>query len=362
MDKIIEDALRELDIQSNELDEQPDEQSDEQPDEQSDEQTNELEKGLVEQITISPEFRSIIEDFVTDIRTTFPEYIPIIEKWWKHGSPEEKEEQCKVVFTHCLRTMPTKMFDILKQNPELFKGNDTEFLPGIVFKYLWESDISDKSRAVIWKYLQAILNSITNSIKIPGFDGNIFEHFNEKEMGEKLEETMKGIHEMFKSDVPTEGIEEKFHKMTQGKIGKLAFELAEETAKNLTMDENITSTQDIFSSLLKNPTKMLNIVQNMGSKLEEKMNLGEIDENEIMNEGMEMIQKMKDMPGFGDLGKIFGNFEKMMPKTSTQKGQFETKVKQTAKMTKMKERMNRKLEKKKDPELEKIEGIKKMLG
>ena len=43
---------------------------------------------------------------------------------------------------------------------------------------------------------------------------------------------------MFKTEVPTEGIEEKFHKMTQGKIGKLAFELAEETAKNLTMDEN----------------------------------------------------------------------------------------------------------------------------
>ena len=343
MDKIIDDALEELNIFNHEKSE--DSETPETP-----------------QISLSPDFKSIIDDFVADIRITFPEYIPIIEKWWKDGSPEEKEEQSRVVFTHCLRTMPGKIFDILKQNPELFKGNDTEFLPGIVFKYLWESDISDKSRAAIWKYLQAILNSITNSIKIPGFNENILDQFNQEEMSEKLEETMKSIHEMFKTEVPTEGIEEKFHKMTQGKIGKLAFELAEETAKNLTMDENITSTQDIFSSLLKNPTKMLNIVQTMGSKLEEKMSLGEIDENEIMNEGMDMIQKMKDIPGFGDLGKIFGNFEKMMPKTNAQKGQFETNVKQNTKMTKMKERMNKKLEKKKDPELEKIENIKKMLG
>jgi hypothetical protein len=347
MDKIIEDAFEELKLNENSTNDLKDLEE-------------ELTEEISNQITISPEFKSIIEDFVTDIRGTFPEYIPIIEKWWKNGSQEEKEEQAKFVFNHCLRTIPAKIFDILKQNPKMFEGNDTEFLPGIVFKYLWESDISDKSRAVIWKYLQAILNSITNSIKVPGFNENILEQFNQEEMGEKLEETMKNIHEMFKTEVPTEGIEENFHKMTQGKIGKLAFELAEETAKNLTMDENITTTQDIFTSLLKNPTKMLNIVQTMGSKLEEKMNLGEIDENEIMNEGIEMIQKMKDMPGFGDLGKIFGNFEKMMPKTNAQKGQFETKLKQTSKMAKMKERMNKKL--KKDPELEKIENIKKMLG
>jgi hypothetical protein len=78
---------------------------------------------------------------------------------------------------------------------------------------------------------------------------------------------------------------------------------------------------------------------------------------------MEMIQRMKDMPGFGDLSKIFGNFENMMPNLSnSQKGQFETKMKQNTKMTKMKERMNKKREKKKDPEIEKIENIKKMLS
>jgi len=331
MDKIIEDAFEEL-SKSTETD------TKKEPDE----------------VKISPEFKSIIDDFVKDIRVTFPEYIRITDKWW-----DGSEEQTKFVFNHCLRKFPAKIFDIIKRDPQMFEGPDTEFLPGIVFKYLWESEISDKTRSAIWKYLQSILNSITNSIKVPGFNEDILEHFNQEEMGEKLEETMKSMHDMFNGqDIPEEGLEEKFHKMTQGKIGKLAFELAEETAKNLSMDENITSTQDIFTSLLKNPTKLLGIVQNMGSKLEEKMNSGEIDESEIMNEGMEMIQKMKDMPGFGDLSKIFSNFENMP--TKAQKGQLETKMKQNSKITKMKERMNKKL--KKDPELEKIENIKKMLG
>lgn len=349
MDEILEEALNELCMEK----------------EPNEKEVFDVVENMIDQITIAPEFYNIIEDFVTDVRNTFPEYIPVIEKWWKSDvTPEEKEEQCKFVFTHCLKTVPVKIFDILKQNPEMFESEDTEFLPGIVFRDLWKTDISEKTRAVIWKYLQAILNSITSSVKIPGFDENIFEHFQESDIGEKLEETMKTVHSMFGAEIPKEGVEEQFQKMTQGKIGKLAFELAEETAKDLSMDENVTSTQDIFTNLLKNPTKMMNIVKNMGSKLEEKMSAGEIDENEIINEGMEMIQKMKDMPGFGDLSKIFGNFENMIPKdlTNAQKGHAGSKIKQNAKLTKMKERMNRKREKKRDPELEKIENLKKMLG
>lgn len=313
---------------------------------------------------IAPEFYKIIEDFTTDIRNTFPEYIPVIEKWWKtDGTEEEKDLQCKMLFDHCLKVYPVKMFDIFKKNPLLFE-EDVEFLPGINFKELWVG-ISEKSQMAIWNYLLAILNSITSSMKVPGFSGNIFEQFDQTEIGEKLEETMKNMHNIFQSEPETpENFGEHIKGITKGKIGKLAFELAEETAKSLNIDENMTSTQDIFSSFMKNPGKMIDIVKNMGAKLDEKMNKGEIDENEIMNEGMEMINKMKDIPGFGDLSKIFGNFENMLPKdlTKAQQGAVGTKMKQNSKISKIKERMNRKREKKRDPELEKIEDIKKLLG
>ena len=46
--------------------------------------------------------------------------------------------------------------------------------------------------------------------------------------------------------------------------------------------------------------------------------------------------------------------------SNAQKGAVNTKLKQETKLTKIKERMNRKREKKRDPDLEKIENIKKM--
>jgi len=327
-------------------------------------------------LIIAPEFYKIIEDFVADICFTFPEYTPIIQKWWDSSAEgEEKDAQCKFVFNHCLNVLPPKIFDILQSNPKMFEKestDNTEFLPNIIFKYLWNSDISENSRKAIWKYLQAILNAITVSMKVPGFEENIFQNFNQDEMGAKLEETMKTVHNLFDNNGEGEsgdvkGIQEHFKEMTKGKIGKLAFEMAEETAKSLNLDEDVTTTQDMFSSLMKNPGKLMNIVQNMGSKLDERMKSGDIDENEILNEGMEMLGKMKDIPGFGDLSKMFSNFENLMPKdlSNAQTGAMQTKLNQNKKMEDMKKRMNQKLNKKretkKDEELEKIENIKKLL-
>jgi len=324
----------------------------------------------VETINIVPEFYTIIDDFVKDIQITFPEYIPVVEKWWNsNADPVQKDEQCKFVFRHCLKVIPLKLFDILQKNAKLFEENDTEFLPNIFFKDLWNSCISENTRNVIWKYLHAIMNAITKSMKLDGFEKNIFDHFNSEEMVEKLKETMDTVHNIFNGDSGSTGetsevpkdLHDHFQDMTKGKIGQLAFELAEETAKNLNLDENITNTQDIFANLMKNPTKLMNIVKNMGSKLDEKMKSGDIDESEIMNEGMDMLNKMKDIPGFGDLNKMFGNFENLFAQTPMQQGAMQTKVKQDAKIQKMKDRMNKKRQAKKDPELEKIEDIKSML-
>ena len=63
-------------------------------------------------------------------------------------------------------------------------------------------------------------------MKVPGLNKNIFDHFNEDEMGEKLEETMKNMHKMFQTEPETPDFEKHIKGITTGKIGKLAFELA----------------------------------------------------------------------------------------------------------------------------------------
>ena len=149
--------------------------------------------------------------------------------------------------------------------------------------------------------------------------------------------------------------QEKFKEMTGGKIGKIAVELAEETAKALNIDENPNSMMD----LLKDPTKLMNIVKNMGDKLEERMKSGEIDENEIMNEGIDMMKKMKDIPGMGDMGNLFKMFENFDLNPS-QKGAV-NKLNQNSKLEATKERLRKKQKKKAiDPEMEKIEQLKEV--
>jgi hypothetical protein len=89
-----------------------------------------------------------------------------------------------------------------------------------------------------------------------------------------------------------------------GKIGKLAKELAEELSNDLTgiMEEeniNITSTKDVLQLLMKNPKKMMDFVKKISVKLEDKMKSGDFSHDDIMKEASELFDKMKGMGGDG---------------------------------------------------------------
>ena len=134
------------------------------------------------EIEVPEEFAKVIKDFVGDLKTTFPEYDSLISKWWKDKSVfayiENEEERnkailasettsTKLVFTFCQKKIPPRFFDILYKNEDIFKEDsecDTEFLPHIHFKTLWQFDLSQTTRDTIWKYLQLITFSIVGSL------------------------------------------------------------------------------------------------------------------------------------------------------------------------------------------------------
>jgi hypothetical protein len=293
--------------------------------------------------TVTPEeFTKVIKDFVGDIQITFPEYKPLIKKWWKDVSDfsyiddeeerkisfEKAEKECiSFLFSFCKRKLPERFFDILYQNDEIFKEEsviDTEFLPHILFKNLWQFDISQKTRDTIWKYLQLIMFSIVGTINNTdafGDSAKLFEAINEEEFKTKLEETlsqMKGLFEQTEGqgegansespninmeDMPkAEEIHEHINGMLDGKLGKLAKEIAEETAESLNIDmENTTNMNDIFSNLIKNPTKLMGLVKNVGDKIDSKIKSGDLKESELISEATDLMNKMKNMPGMGNI-------------------------------------------------------------
>jgi hypothetical protein len=245
----------------------------------------------------------------------------------------------------------------------------TEFLPGIVFKQLWKLDISDKTRETIWKYLQLILFSVIGTVHNRselGETAKLFEAINEEELKNKLEETLESMQNLFDSsgsslnetDTSFNGINmenipnaqqlhEHINSMMEGKLGKLALELAEETAKDLNLDmENTGDAKDVFQKLFKNPGKMMNMVKNIGSKIDEKIKSGEIKESELMEEGMELLNKMKNMPGMGDMQKMFSQMgiPGLGKGAKVNMGAMEAQLNKNMKMAKMKERIRTKAE------------------
>jgi len=160
-------------------------------------------------IVVPEEFSKVLKDFVRDLIVTFPEYEPLINKWWNNpnkfeGVEDETERKTiEFLFDFCVKKFPPRFFDILYQNDEMFKEDsdtDTEFLPNIHFKNLWQCDITDKTRETIWKYLQLITFSIVGNIENKdafGDTAKLFEAIDADEFKSKLEETLSHMQNLF---------------------------------------------------------------------------------------------------------------------------------------------------------------------
>jgi hypothetical protein len=109
-------------------------------------------------------------------------------------------------------------------------------------------------------------------------------------------------------------IHEHLSSILNGKIGKLAKEIAEETAVDLDFNmENETSMKGVFQQLLKNPAKLSGIIKSVGNKLDTKLKSGELKESEIMQEASELMNKMKNMPGMNNIASMLSKMGMSMP-------------------------------------------------
>lgn len=320
------------------------------------------------------------------------------------------------LFDYCKTVYPERFFDILYQNEEVFNNDsNTCFLPQIDFAQLYFDTTSVQTKETLWKYLQLILFSIVTSINDKdsfGANTQLFEAINGDEFKNKLQDTVKQMEQMFNFKKNTnedskekddskenekEDSEEKedsnepklpfdFEKMFEsmnlpstedmsnalpgnlpdtdsifshinglinGKIGSLAKELAEETTKDLDIDmENVTDVNDVFKKLFKNPGNLMNLVNNIGSKLDNKMKDGSIKESELLEEASSIFKNMKNMPGMDNMEQLFKsmNMDQFMPKGGKfNNNAFQHMMDQNVKMSKMKERMRKKQEAKTHP-------------
>lgn len=317
------------------------------------------------------DFKKVISDFSNDILKTYPELKETIhEDITSIIENKANDEDIQRIYEYCEKVYPERFFDILYQNEEIFDDDEvnTFFLPDLDFKPLWKENISDNTRQSIWKYLQLILFTIVSSLSDEesfGDTAKMFEAINHDEFKNKLEETISGMQDMFEtklndldenasetdnepSSIPNmpnpNDIHDHVNGMMNGKLGKLAKEIAEETAKDLDIDMSDGQSVDgVFKTLFKQPTKLMSLVKNVGGKLDEKMKSGDIKESELLEEASEIMNKMKNIPGMGNLKDMFSKMGMNIPKGKMDLNAMKNNLDRSMKNAKQRERMQEKL-------------------
>lgn len=348
--------------------------------------------------------RSIIIDFTNDLTKVFPEYAFLWEKWLTADDAEyEKLNQ------HFMAVFPERFFDIMNSNMDIFSPEsdaNVMFLPDVDFKLLFNcAGVSEGTKTSMWKYLQLLLFTVLGSVKDTTNFGDtldMFESMNETDLQDKMKETMAGLEDFFKgmgsqeqdnessepsssehSSLPSdpgslpsehgslpsehgslpkgfklpkpEIIQEHMKILMEGKLGKLAKELTEEFTGDLkdVFDENEDtkdkSIKEIMAQLMKDPKKLMGIMKKITDKLQNKMQSGDISQDELMKEVATLVEKFKEMGGGEDFIKNFTNgpFAKMFKNMAAGAGLNANAVVQMGKQSAMKERLRKKMEERK---------------
>lgn len=351
--------------------------------------------------TTPTNFRSIISDFANDLSITFSDYTYLWSKW---SEPDVSELELKNLFNHCLKVYPERFFDIIYQNEDMFKSDsdvNTYFLPNVSFRFLFNcEDITENTKKALWKYLQLVLFTIVSGIKDKATFGdtmNMFQGIDENDLQEKLKETMGGITDFFKNmenfmDKPSEAtdseqenprehfrnmfenmssegipgmpnmenIQDHLKRLFDGKIGKLAQEMADELSGEFSdlVGEDVKdarNTQDVLKKLMKNPQKITELMKKVSGKLDSKMKSGEISRDELMKEASDILGKMKDMGGQEQFNEMFKKMASSMGGLGKNMKLDTNMLDRMTKQSSMRDKMKSKMEQKKKMQSDEIE-------
>ena len=332
---------------------------------------------------IPGEFLKITKDFFSDMLTTFPEYKDLLEPVLNDiNSDKCDSENVKKHFKYCKDFFPARFFDLLYQNNDIFTNDeiDTHFIAGINFDEVWKQDITEKTRTIVWKYLQLICFAVINNqsdCDTFGETASLFEAINEDELKSKLTETMEqmaGIFDMSgnsdfqmpegmdasgikKDDLPNpEDLHDHINGLLDGKLGRLAAEITEETMKDFEDIEGVNNINDVFKVLFKDPGRLMKMIKKIGGNLDAKLKSGEIKESELMEEASELMEKLKSMPGMGNMQKMMAEMGLPMggKNSKVNMGEFQGQMKRNIGKAKTKERLRRKLAERKAVQAAKV--------
>ena len=280
--------------------------------------------------------------FVVDIVKILPELKDSLEEYYDIILKNESSNEDKFIKRY-MRKMGEYKNLISQKDDSLF--NDSIYvLKGVDFKDLWvKEEISDNIKNTIWDYIQTLfvigetIVSDSNSIKklVENFkkireedtneegdnqskesliekdseSGKVYaENVDNNNDDEQVLEMLKSLSEKSKQNSNPELNE---NLINNGLIGNLAKELAEDINLedfNLNLNDESANVNDVFSNLISgdNPMKFMNLIQNVGQKIQSKLSDGNLDQSKLVDEAQQMM---------GMLGNNNPLFENLLNKT-----------------------------------------------
>lgn len=206
--------------------------------------------------------------------------------------------------------------------------------PCVVFKGVTISNlvsaegISEKSIQAVLSHIQTLylLGAHTFQYDLEGSDAQAsfhefleeFSNVTDEEMEESLRDHSKELLAMFHnlSKHMEENDAENAERLgdaipglkglLDGKIGELAKSIASEIKPEefgLGSLEELKSPQDVFDKILKKPQKLMSVVKKVGSKVQDKIKSGEINQHELMAEATKMMESMEGSEMFSSMMK-----------------------------------------------------------
>lgn len=307
-------------------------------------------------MAINSEFTKVMTSFIYELKNTFPEYTSILDKWCI--DMDKLFIFCKKKYSKCHK-------DILNKNVNIFNESskiDTEFLPHIHFKNLWQyEDLSPSNKEVIWGYLKLIVLSLKvedyEDINLnDAFDSvqelfkNIAKDPTDQDSGNSPEITdildnidISSLPEhsechqdpILHKPINKESPIDLLNNIFGGTLGNIAKDIASEMTDDLQVEDN-TSIEDAMKNIFNNPSKIASLFKSVSDKLDSKMSAGDINNSDLLAETTNIMNQLKNIPGLNNLNKMFSDLDQI---------EKNPKFKQKAKEEKIKERLRNKVNK-----------------
>ena len=256
--------------------------------------------------------------FIQDIIKIKSDYKETLEDYYKELLEQENCNDDKYI-KRFMRKIGEHKKLISEKSDELF-ANSILLLKNVDFHELWNSEgMTQEYKETIWEYVQTLYvlgeTIISDSDKIKNLVENFKKIRNNEEVNpssgedEELINMIKNLSENQEKENPL--FDENI--LENGLIGGLAKELAEDINLddlNLNISENSDNLNDVFSNLLSgdNPMNFMNLIQNVGQKIQNKLENADLDQNKLMEEAQSMMGMLgNNNPLFDNLLKTAKN-------------------------------------------------------